>query len=184
MTTDTRARRPPNRLEMAVLYGFHAAFSGAFLVAYLTGDEDTYGMHKAAGYLLLAALAVRLAAGLAAPGGSPLRLPRPSLAAAGGWLLRLVVATAAARRERSPLLAWMAVTLLAGVGVTAAVGAVADFLPSLEDLHEGLGEASLGIVIAHIALVLGLQALKTPAAILDALRAAAGPLRNPRKEAR
>ena len=36
-------RRTPAKLLF--LFAFHATLSGAFLVSYLTGDEDTYGMH-------------------------------------------------------------------------------------------------------------------------------------------
>ena len=47
--------RPPSPAETGFLLLFHAVLSGAFLVAYLTGDEDTYGMHLFAGYTVLAA---------------------------------------------------------------------------------------------------------------------------------
>ena len=60
---------PPRKplSTLAVLYGVHAAVSGAFLVAYLTGDEDTYGMHLFAGYAVLAALATYAALLVAHP---------------------------------------------------------------------------------------------------------------------
>lgn len=51
--------RKPTALELGILLVFHAAISGAFLVAYLTGDEDTYGMHVFSGYTVLGAIAVR-----------------------------------------------------------------------------------------------------------------------------
>lgn len=168
-TTDTRTPakpRKPTPLETAVLLAFHAAVSGTFIVAQMTGDEDTYVLHQVAGYTALAAIAVRALAGLAAPMGSPLRLPRPSLAALGDWLARLVSGEDAARRMRSPLYAWMAAILLAMIGAAAASGAVADVVPAMEDLHEALGEFSLPIVIGHVALVLLLHALKAPPAWL------------------
>lgn len=154
------ATRKLSPMELGVLLVFHAALSGAFLVTYLTGDEDTYGMHVFSGYTVLAAIVLRLLAGLVAPVGSPLRLPRPSKAAVRGWLGRLATGDLSALRERSPLLPWMADALLMGVGFTAASGAVADFVAMVVDLHEALGKAALWIVVAHITLVLALHWLK------------------------
>src|SRR3546814_3678244 len=65
------------RHAFTLLRLWHAVFAGGFLVAYLTADEDTYAMHQFAGYVVLAALALRLAVGLLTPVGHPLRLPRP-----------------------------------------------------------------------------------------------------------
>ncbi len=153
----TGGRRTPGRLLF--LLAFHAVLSGAFIVAYLTGDEDTYAMHQFAGYTALAALAVRLMAGVLTPVG-PLRLPRPSLAPALDWLRRAVSGEARAWGQRSPLLAWMALALLAVVGAAALSGAVADFVVPMEKLHEALGEFSLPVVLGHVALVVALLGLK------------------------
>ncbi len=49
------ATRKPTAAEMNALLAFHATLSGAFIVAYFTGDEDTYGMHVFAGYAVLIA---------------------------------------------------------------------------------------------------------------------------------
>lgn len=133
------------RQAFTLLRIWHAVFAGGYLVAYLTADEDTYAMHQFAGYLVLTALAVRLAFGLLAPVGHPLRLPRPSLNDIRTWLGR--------RRGRNPLFAWFAVALLAVVGVAAISGAVADYLPPVEDLHEAVAESSLWLIFAHIAFV-------------------------------
>lgn len=159
MTTDP-ARRRPRFKEMGVLFFFHGALSGAFIVAYLTGDEDTYGMHVAAGYLALAALLVRFWFGLVARPGSRLRFPRPDGAATLAWAGRLWRGDPAAMQDRSPLYAWMALVMLAGTLGIAASGAAADLLPRLEGLHEGLGEAALPLALGHLALVLGLHGLR------------------------
>ncbi|KAA0677704.1 hypothetical protein DS843_22970 [Roseomonas genomospecies 6] len=145
---------------MIALLAFHAILSGAFVVAYLTGDEDTYGMHVFTGYAALTAIVLRVVIGLLAPAGSPLRPPRPSPGPVLHWVKRLVSGDPKARPERSPLIAWMAAALLVGVGLAAASGAVADFVVKFEDLHETLGEFALYIVIAHVALVFGLHGLK------------------------
>lgn len=133
------------RHAFTLLRIWHAVFAGGYLVAYLTADEDTYAMHQFAGYLVLTALVVRLAFGLLAPVGHPLRLPRPSLNDIRIWLGR--------RRGRNPLFAWFAVALLAVVGLAAISGAMADYLPPVEDLHEAVAESSLWLIFAHIAFV-------------------------------
>ncbi|AWB07954.1 hypothetical protein A6A40_23210 (plasmid) [Azospirillum humicireducens] len=151
------ANRKPTVAERTFLLLFHATVSGGFLVAYLTGDEDTYGMHVFSGYAVLAALALRAVAGVAVAEGSPLRFPKPAVRPVLDWLARLLTGDAKARAERSPLIAWVAVPLLAGVGLAAISGAGADFVVKLEDLHEALGEAALWIVAMHVGLVLWLH---------------------------
>ncbi len=138
--------RKPTAAEMTVLLFLHAALSGAFIVAQLTGDGDTYVLHQVAGYTALAAIAVRVVAGLQAPAGSPLRLPRPALSLSN--------------QRRNPIYAWMAAILLVVVGAAAVTGAISDALAAVEHLHEAIGEFSLPIVIGHVALVPLLQALK------------------------
>src|SRR5690606_13378615 len=97
-------------------------------------------------YALLAAIGLRVLAGLVAPPGSPRRLPRPSLRRSRAYLRRWIGGGQPARRERSPLYAWMAAALLVGVGVAGLSGVAADFRSKLDDLHEALANASLFIV--------------------------------------
>lgn len=160
------ANRKPTRAERIFLLLFHATVSGGFLVACLSGDEDTYGMHVFSGYAVLAALALRVAAGVVAgvamTGGSPLRFPSPAVRPVLDWLVRLSAGDAGARSERSPMSAWMAAALLAGVGLAAVSGAAADVVVALEDPHEALGEAAQWIVAAHVGLVVWLHRLKRP----------------------
>ena len=167
---EQRPSRRKTPAKLLFLFAFHATLAGSFLVGYLTGDEDTYGMHQFAGYTALAALVVRVAVALAAKAG-PLRFPRPSPRATLDWLARLLAGDVRARGQRSPLLAWMAVAVLAVVGAAAATGAVADFVTPVEHLHEAIAEASLAVVLAHIALVFALHGLKKASAIGAALRA-------------
>jgi cytochrome b len=152
--------RKPSSREITFLLAFHAILSGSFIISYLTGDEDTYGMHVFTGYTVLGALGLRLLIGIFMPAGSPLRLPRPSPEWTRNYLGRLLTGDAAARSERSPLHAWMAIGLLVGVTLAALTGVAADFRPRLDDLHELLANSALFIVFAHIALVLSLHGLK------------------------
>ena len=152
-------RRKPTRAETGFLLLFHAVLSGSFLIAYLTGDEDTYGMHLVAGYTVLAALGARLVVAFLAPVGSPLRLPRPSSVAARIWLGRLV----ADRRPpaaRSPLYAWFAMAMLLFVSIVAASGWLADSLSGVEDFHEAAAELTPLIIVLHIVTVVLLSWLR------------------------
>lgn len=133
------------RVQHALLKGWHAWLAGSFVVAYVTADENTYAMHQFAGYAVLAAIVARLAGGLLATPGSPLRLPRPDPKAMLAWL--------SSREGRHPLFAWFALTLLAVVGLAALSGAVADSAAWMEHPHEAISEASLWVIIGHIAFV-------------------------------
>lgn len=139
------AGHPPARSHMALLKAWHAWLAGAFLVAYATAGEDAFAIHQFAGYAVLAAIAVRVVAGLLIPAPSPLRLPRPSWRATRDWL--------ATGKGRHPLFAVFAAALIAVVGLVAASGALADGTPWFEDPHEAIAEASLWLIAGHIAFV-------------------------------
>lgn len=129
------------RTEFALLRLWHAALAGGFAVAYITADEDTYRMHLFAGYWVLTALVLRLGLALIGSGSGPLRLPRPSLSALRDRL--------AGRPGRNPVFGWMGAALLFALAGGVLSGIVADALPAAEDIHEGLAEAGLWLVIAH-----------------------------------
>ena len=141
---DRISSRLGGRTGMRVLKAWHAAFAGAFVVAYLTAGEDYFAMHQFAGYAVLAAVAMRLLLGVVADDHSPLRLPRP---------IETVRRWRSAGTGRNPLFAVFAAALLAVVGLVALSGAVADFLPRVEDLHEAIGEVSLWLIGGHVAFV-------------------------------
>jgi cytochrome b len=140
------------RLQHGLLKAWHAWLAGSYLVAYLSADEDTYAMHQFAGYAVLVAIFARLAVGLLAPAGSPLRLPRPDLQAARAWL--------STRKGRHPLFAWLAALLLAVIGLTALTGVLADNAAWMEHPHEAVAEASLWAIAAHIAFIAWMYAGK------------------------
>ena len=132
--------------QRAALLFWHAWIVGGYLIAYLTADEDTYGMHLFAGYAVLTAIAVRVLLGLIAPNSKLLKLPRPIFAGLRDWF--------GSGRGRHPLFALFATTLLVAVGVSAATGALSDALvPWLEDPHEAISEASLWVIFGHVAFV-------------------------------
>lgn len=127
------------RVEFTLLRLWHAALAGGFVVAYATADEDTYAMHVFAGYWVLAALALRLLLALIGSSTGPLRLPRPRLSFG--------------KPGRNPLFAWMAALLLPALALGGITGVIADVIPAAEDLHEGIAEAGLWLVIAHAAII-------------------------------
>ncbi|MBV5333743.1 hypothetical protein JZU57_00475, partial [bacterium] len=138
--------------RMAFLLVFHALLSGAFVVAWFSGDEDTYRIHLLAGYAALTAVVVRVAFGLATAKG-PLSLPRPSSrTAVAEWLRDVLAGDRGAMGRRSPLLGWFAAALLVVVGLAGISGVAADFYPLFEDLHEALANLALWVVVAHVAL--------------------------------
>lgn len=133
------------KLQYTLLKVWHAWIGGAFVVAYLTADEDTYSMHLFAGYAVLAAIIVRLLAAMAIPSAGPLRLPRPSLQSLASWF--------AIRKGRHPLFAWFAAALLLSVGLAALSGALADVVTWLEHPHEAIAVASLWVIFGHVGFV-------------------------------
>ncbi len=56
----------PSKAELSFLMGWHGMLSGAFLIAYITG-EASYAMHVFSGVMVLLALGIRLLVGIAAP---------------------------------------------------------------------------------------------------------------------
>ena len=133
------------RVQHTLLRAWHAWLAGSYLVAYVAADENTYAIHQFAGYAVLAAILARVTVGLLAPAGSPLRLPHPTLQATRTWL--------SGRKGRNPAFAWLAAALLAVVGLTAATGAIADIVGRLEHPHEAIAEASLWLIVVHVAFV-------------------------------
>jgi mono/diheme cytochrome c family protein len=161
-------RRSATPWRLTFLLGFHALLAGAFVVAWMSGDEDTYRIHLLAGYAAIIALTARVVAGLLSPKGV-LAWPKPSRAAAVAWIKAVASGDRGARGRRSPLLNWAAVILLATVGAAAFSGLAADFFPIMEDPHEFFADLALVAVIAHVVLMLGLAALKKAAASIGAL---------------
>ncbi|MGE5546816.1 MAG: hypothetical protein ACM33T_07960 [Solirubrobacterales bacterium] len=124
-----------SRLAQPFLKAWHAMLAGGFVVAFLTGDEDTYAMHLFSGLLVLGLLVLRVVVSWAAPGASVLNLRRPG---------------------RKPVLMLTALALLAAIGAAAATGLGAHFLPFLEDLHEAVSNASLTVIAAHVVVVVAI----------------------------
>lgn len=119
----------PSRWEFQGVRLWHAALLGGFVIAWVTGDEDTYAMHLFAGWWVVAVVALRLLAAVLAPAGSPLALKRPN---------RNQVLTVS-------ILSTLALTALAAIS-----GVIADLAPFFEDPHEALAVVSLWAIGLHV----------------------------------
>lgn len=162
MTTVTQAEAPPlsaprpprergrkkfltRPRQIAVLRAWHAVLAGGFVVAWATGDENTYALHQFSGYVVLVALGLRAALAAFSPADSLLGWPKLTVAQVRDWLVK--------GRGRNPLFAGLALALLATVAATAASGAIADWVTWMEDPHEAASDITLAVIFAHIAFV-------------------------------
>jgi len=142
-TIDEGSKRMTPKHQHTLLLFWHAWLGGGYLVAYLTADEDTYGLHLFAGYAVLAAIVIRLLIGLIAPSSRLLKLPRPTWGSLQAWF--------STGKGRHPLFAWFAAALLLIIGASAVTGALSDSAMTwLEDPHEAISEASLWVIFGHI----------------------------------
>ena len=153
MTINPPPGRKPSKTELSFLMGWHGLLSGAFLVAYVTG-EGSYAMHVFSGVMVLLALGIRLLVGLGAPKGSPLALPTLSLPPAGQ-------APSGIRAVQRLINNWMAAALLVLITLAALSGWFAHDIGMYDDLHEGLAEATPALIFVHIAFAVTFHALKS-----------------------
>lgn len=147
---DARPERQGKRFmtrprQIAALRLWHALLAGGFVVAWATGDENTYALHQFSGYVVLAALALRALMAAFSPADSLLRWPVLRRQQVMDWLRR--------GSGRNPLFAGLAVALLLTVAATAVSGAVADWMTWMEHPHEAASDVTLAVIFAHVAFV-------------------------------
>jgi cytochrome b len=150
----------------------HWLFALSFVLAYLTGDSEHWrALHVAAGYTLAGVLVFRLLYGLFGPRQARLSALLRKLAGIPGWLratLQGSAPTAAHWRQGQNLLMAVAIAaLLLGV-LPLTLSGYATYnewggerlVEVLEELHEFFGNFLLLMVLAHLALIAGLSALR------------------------
>ncbi len=144
--------RLPKPFEL--LLAWHGLFAGAYTVAYLTAEsaESPAGLHQFAGYLLIGLLALRLLAAALTPERSPWALPWPQAALWRNFFRKLTAGDGAALRNRTPLAPLSGLVVLGMLVVVGLTGLTAEWW-RWEDLHEGPAEASLAVVLIHVAIV-------------------------------
>ena len=138
--------RIPNRIQRKLLMFWHAVFSGSFVIAYIS--EDVYTIHVFAGYVVLAAVVIRVLLGIFSASNTPLSLPNP-MAATRIWIDKL----SKNRKAQNPFFIWITAALLVVIGLSAISGAIADVLPFIEDLHESVSELTLAVIFGHLGFV-------------------------------
>lgn len=162
--TSARGRRTvdaPTRM-------FHGLFALCFLGAYLTADGERWrALHVTLGYAFLLLLAARLLYGLFGPRQVGLGALWRKVVGWPAWLKSLrSAATFRAipwRQGQNLLMASAVLALLVGVvplvlsGYAAYEGWGGE---GFEEVHEFFGQAFLNLVLAHLALILGLSLLR------------------------
>lgn len=173
------ARPPRRRVVDAPTRMFHWLFALSFLGAYLSAESERWrALHVTLGYTLAGLLAFRVLWGLFGPRHARLGLLWRRLAGAPDWLRD---AAAAARRgalreinarQAQNLLMALAVAALLVLSLPLTLSGYATYAEwgdafggvlggeAFGELHEALGEAFLAVVLAHLALIVGLSLLR------------------------
>jgi len=148
---------------------FHAIFALSFLGAYLTADGERWrALHVTLGYTMAGLLAFRVLYGLVGPRQAGLGLLWHKLGGLPAWLRSLATGLRQARlagvpwRQGQNLLMALAIfTLLVTVVplTLSGYGTYNDWFGGewLEEVHEFFGNTLLAVVLAHLALIVGLS---------------------------
>lgn len=166
---------PRRRVIDAPTRLFHWLFALSFLGAYVTADGERWrALHVTLGYTMAGLLAFRVLYGLFGPRSARLGVLWRKLSGAPAWLR----ATASSLRQGQ----WQAINGRQGQNLLMAAGVMALlvlalpltlsgygawqewgealFGDALAELHEGLGEAYLAVVLAHLGLIAGISLLR------------------------
>lgn len=154
---------------------FHWLFALSFLGAYLSADGERWRLlHVTLGYTLAGLLAFRVLYGLWGPPQARLSLMLRKLSTGPQWLKSLA-STASSRslssinwRQGQNLLMALAVVALLVLVLPLTLSGYAsyndwgDFLGGdwVSEVHEVVGDAFLAVVLAHLALIVGLSLLR------------------------
>jgi cytochrome b len=141
--------RLPNSFEWLMLW--HGLFAGAYTIAWLTA-EGAPGLHEFSGYATLALLGVRLIAARIAGGRAPWALPIPKASIWKNFGSKLLSGNLGVLRSRTPFAPLSGLVILSVLVLVTLSGLTADWW-EWEDLHEGVAEGSLALVLFHIAIV-------------------------------
>lgn len=148
--------RLPNAFELLMVW--HGLFAGAYTIAYLTADGAP-GLHEFSGYAALALLALRLTAALIAGERAPWALPLPKASMWRNFGRKLAAGNVGALLGRTPFAPLSGLVILCTLVLVTLSGLAADWW-EWEDLHGGLAEGSLTLVLVHIAIVSAAPLLK------------------------
>jgi len=170
-----RSTSPSRRVVDAPTRMLHALIALSFAGAYLSAEGERWrALHISLGYLLGGLLLARIAYGLAGPRQARVMLWFRKLAAAPAWLRASAGAlasgswTAVGWRQGQNLVMAGLIALLPLLLVPLLLSGLAPHLEwvqggladAVSELHEALGEATLGVVLAHIGAVLALSLMR------------------------
>ena len=141
--------RLPKAFELLLVW--HGLLVGAYTIAYLTADGAP-GLHLFAGYTVLGLLAMRLTAALIVGVRPPWALPLPKASMWKYFGRKLTAGNFSSLLGRTPFAPLSGLVILATLVLVTLSGLAADWW-ELEDLHEGLAEGSLAVILIHIAIV-------------------------------
>lgn len=130
---------------------WHGLLAGGYTIAFLTA-EGSHALHEFAGYLVLGLLALRLVIASLVSGEGSWALPWPGRSLWRSFFSRLQSGELDAFRQRTPLVPLSALAILIALVVAAVTGLAADAW-RWEDLHEGIAEGTLTLVLIHLGLV-------------------------------
>ena len=140
-------------LSFNLLLFWHGLFAGSYIVAFLT--DDALGMHIAAGWFVIGLGAFRLLIALLAPERSCWSLPLPSPVLVKAFKRQWAARDAGIVLERNLFIVASGLIVLMG----AVLASLSGYLPG-DDLHEGIANLSLAVVLGHVAFILLSQGLK------------------------
>lgn len=164
----TAVPKPLRRVVDAPTRMFHWLFALSFLGAYVTADGESFRLlHVTLGYTMAGLLVFRVLYGLFGPKQAGLGALWRKLSSAPMWfrsLTRMRSLGDVNWRQGQNLLMALAVLALLVLVIPITLtgyGTYNDWGGEwLEDLHEVVGETLLWVVLAHLALVLGLSVLR------------------------
>ena len=159
---------PSRRVVDAPTRMFHWLFALSFLGAYVTAESERWRLvHVTLGYTLAGLLVFRLIYGLVGPQPARLSVLWRKLAAIPGWVASMARGSAlssTAWRQGQPLAMGVAIAGLLLLVAPLTLSGYATYNDWggewLEEVHEFFGNAFLMVVLAHIALVVGLSLLR------------------------
>lgn len=137
----------------------HWTLAASFVLAYVTGEE-IIGLHELAGYAIVAIVGLRALWGLAGPKHARFDDFVPGPGRLVGYLRDLATGRPRRYLGHNPAGGAMVVALLAGLLVTSATGVLTLYGGEVfEELHEVAANATLGLVLVHIAGVIVMSLL-------------------------
>lgn len=164
--SDNPAARPGRLMIDAPMRAFHWLFALSFAGAWLTAESERWrGVHVTLGYAFGGLLLFRLAYGLAGPRQAKLSLLWHRVAGLGDWARQALGGRPDLQRAATLGMGAAMLLLLAVAAplVLSGYAGYSDWLgleDALEEVHEFFANTAMALVVAHLALIALLSALR------------------------